>query len=530
MYREYFGLKEAPFSIAPDPHYFFISEGHREALAHLMYGVNSDSGFVLLTGEVGAGKTTVCRCLLKQIPSNCEVALILNPKVSSLELLASICDEFRIPYPKGHETIKDLVARINEFLIQTSEQGKKAILIIEEAQNLSVEVLEQVRLLTNLETDQRKLLQIIMVGQPELREILAKPELRQLSQRITARYHLGPLRSSEIAAYVDYRLSKAGLLRGQLFPVSLMRTLYDLTGGLPRLINVICDRALLGAYTQGKDSVDKTTLLTAASEVSGKLIRGRSNHSVYLWSLAAFLIVLFLLGSWYYLHRAKMSPRTGPVVASAGPMPSSSTTQADTLNALASREVAYLALFSAWGLAFNPKDSLTPCEQALVQGLRCQEGKADEETIRRMNKPILLRLVDSEGKDHYITVTALHGEEATYSSGGTSKTGLMKDITKAWRGDYVLLWRLPREYDDALKPGGSGPFVSWLDRQLALIEGRKQPARTKQVYDREMVQRVKVFQTASGLKADGIVGPTTVGHIILRNGTEGPVLDGRGVR
>jgi len=176
MYKEYFGLKEAPFSIAPDPHYFYISEGHREALAHLMYGINSDGGFVLLTGEVGTGKTTVCRCLIEQMPEDCEVAFILNPKLSSVELLAAICDEFRISYPKGTETVKDLVARINDFLFLIHETNRKAVLIIEEAQNLSVEVLEQIRLLTNLETSQRKLLQIIMLGQPELKKTLARTE------------------------------------------------------------------------------------------------------------------------------------------------------------------------------------------------------------------------------------------------------------------------------------------------------------------------------------------------------------------
>ncbi len=266
MYKEYFGLKEAPFSIAPDPHYFYISEGHREALAHLMYGINSDGGFVLLTGEVGTGKTTVCRCLIEQMPEDCEVAFILNPKLSSVELLAAICDEFRISYPKGTETVKDLVARINDFLFLIHETDRKAVLIIEEAQNLSVEVLEQIRLLTNLETSQRKLLQIIMLGQPELKKTLARPELRQLSQRITARYHLGPLAKHEIAAYVNHRLSVAGLVRGELFPSPVMNMLYGLTNGVPRLINVICDRALLGAYTQGIESVDKKREITVGAK------------------------------------------------------------------------------------------------------------------------------------------------------------------------------------------------------------------------------------------------------------------------
>ena len=211
MYKEYFGLKENPFSIAPDPHYFYMSEGHREALAHLVYGINSDGGFVLLTGEVGTGKTTVCRCLLEQLPENTEIAFILNPKLTVEELLATVCHEFGIRYPEGDRSNRVLVSAIYEYLLHIPERGRRAILVIEEAQLLSLEVLEQVRLLTNLETSQRKLLQIILLGQPELREMLAQPHFRQLSQRVTARYHLGPLSKDETSAYVNHRLSVAGL-------------------------------------------------------------------------------------------------------------------------------------------------------------------------------------------------------------------------------------------------------------------------------------------------------------------------------
>jgi general secretion pathway protein A len=302
MYRKYFGLKEAPFSIAPDPHYFYISEGHREALAHLIYGINSEGGFILLTGEVGTGKTTVCRCLLEQVPENCEIAFILNPTLSSVELLAAICDELRISYPRGNETIKDLVARIYDFLLHIHETSRRAILIIEEAQNLSIEVLEQIRLLTNLETSQRKLLQIIMLGQPELRKTLSKPQLRQLSQRITARYHLGPLGKHEIGPYVKHRLAVAGLVHSNLFPPPVINMLYSLTGGIPRIINVICDRALLGAYTEGKTRIDKNILAKAAQEIS---VKGKSRwqrKGINLWLTVAILIGLILAGSLYIVQ------------------------------------------------------------------------------------------------------------------------------------------------------------------------------------------------------------------------------------
>lgn len=526
MYKEYFGLKEAPFSIAPDPHYFYISEGHREALAHLMYGINSNSGFVLLTGEVGTGKTTVCRCLIEQMPEDCEVAFILNPKLSSVELLAAICDEFRISYPKGTETVKDLVARINDFLFLIHETDRKAVLIIEEAQNLSVEVLEQIRLLTNLETSQRKLLQIIMLGQPELKKTLARPELRQLSQRITARFHLGPLAKHEIAAYVNHRLSVAGLVRGELFPQPVMKMLYGLTNGVPRLINVICDRALLGAYTQGLESVDKKTLVTAANEVSGKRNNRWQQKTVYPWIAAIFLIALIVAGAAYYIQSLMHTTTREPTMASAKTVVNTSGEDKQSPTTLvSSRERAYQSLFNTWQITYDQKNSLTACEQAQKQGLFCHEGKGTLETLRQINKPVLLRLIDTQGKDYYLTLTSLHGDNVTYAMDNETKSGDINEIIRKWAGDYEILWRLPKEYTDTLKPGGSGPFVTWLDKQLASLEGKKARSRLKNIYDEEMVKKVKTFQTAAGLKPDGIVGPTTIAQLIIKTDSHGPMLD-----
>jgi type II secretory pathway predicted ATPase ExeA len=268
MYKEYFGLRELPFSIAPDPRYFYMSNQHREALAHLVYGINSDGGFILLTGEVGTGKSTVCRCLLEQIPSNFAIALILNPQLTVTELLATMCDELCIEYPMGNTSIKVFVDRINTYLLDAHSKGQKTVIIIEEAQNLSTQVLEQVRLLTNLETTKQKLLQIVMLGQPELNDMLSRPELRQLSQRITTRYHLSSLSKKEVTSYVKHRLSVAGTRSG-LFTPSSIRKLFSLSKGIPRLINLICDRALLGAYARGRDRVDRSMLSKAAREIFG---------------------------------------------------------------------------------------------------------------------------------------------------------------------------------------------------------------------------------------------------------------------
>jgi type II secretory pathway predicted ATPase ExeA len=295
MYLEYFGLKEAPFSIAPDPRYLYMSEQHREALAHLVYGVNSDNGFILLTGEVGTGKTTVCRCLLDQMQENCDTAFILNPKMTAEELLATICDELGISYPDGNISRKLFVDKINAYFLDANARGRRTILIIEEAQNLALDVLEQVRLLTNLETNQRKLLQIIMLGQPELREIFSRPELMQLSQRITARYHLCPLSRREVGTYVTHRLAVAGVIK-KLFPQGTIDKLYRLSGGIPRLINIICDRALLGAYVQGKDSVDRSTLVKAAMEVSGKGRDRIQSMRLLRWGLSGLVLIGFIVG------------------------------------------------------------------------------------------------------------------------------------------------------------------------------------------------------------------------------------------
>ncbi|CBL47061.1 General secretion pathway protein-related protein, ATPase [gamma proteobacterium HdN1] len=270
MYQEFFGLKEAPFSIAPNPHYLYMSKQHHEALAHLIYGVGRDGGFVLLTGEVGTGKTTICRCFLEQVPKDTDVAFILNPKLNAQQLLATICDELGISYIDDEISIKELVDYINQYLLESHANGRHTVLIIDEAQNLSPEVLEQLRLLTNLETYEKKLLQIVLLGQPELQDMFLRPDLRQLAQRVTARFHLKELESAELGPYVRHRLGVAG---GKditnIFPEKTLKKLYAITSGVPRVINLVCDRAMLGAYAQSQRSIDINTLENAAREILG---------------------------------------------------------------------------------------------------------------------------------------------------------------------------------------------------------------------------------------------------------------------
>jgi general secretion pathway protein A len=530
MYVEYFGLTKKPFSIVPDPHNFFLSAGHREALAHLLYGIKSDGGFVLLTGDIGTGKTTACRRLIELLPPDLEVAFILNPKLTVEELLATICDEFGISYPQGNQSIKVFVSLINDYLFQIHAQGRRAVLILEEAQNLKPEVLEQIRLLTNLETKEHKLLQMIMIGQPELKQLLAQPQLLQLSQRITARYHLGPLSKEEIPQYVNYRLSIAGMDRNRLFPPSTLKKLFRLSGGLPRLINVICDRALLGAFVQGKDQVDKKTLIEAAKEVSGDRGPQWLKSMIIQSILAVSLLVLFVaLGAAFYLNRSGSLPEvvTKMVVQPIDPIGKEILPIKDNLErpkdmtGEETKKKAYEAIFQEWRLAYRKGDL---CKQARPRGLQCLKDKGSLVMLRQMNKPAVLTLVDQKNEKYYAALTSLQGETATCVIGKETRTVDLKEIDRWWSGDYLLLWRAPSEYTEDFKPGSRGPMVNWLERHLTLALKRPVSAGQNQVYDGEMVGLVEKFQLAIGLMPDGIVGPRTIMPLMTAAGYDDPVL------
>jgi general secretion pathway protein A len=295
MYTGFFGLTSQPFSIAPNPDFLFLSPRHAEALAHLRYGLGEAGGFVLLTGEVGTGKTTVSRCLLQELTDQTEVAFILNPTLNELELLAAICDQLKIRYKKSDASLKMLTDKITNRLMKNHQAGKNTILIIDEAQHLQPAVLEQLRLLTNLETNTKKLLQVILIGQPELQQLLQRQDLRQLAQRITARYHLMPLTEQEVQQYISYRLQVAGCSR-PVFTSSAVKKLFQLSGGIPRLLNLICDRALLGGYSQQKALIDAGLVNQAASEVLAiKPQQDKAAWPVWLWPV--FTLVALGVGA-----------------------------------------------------------------------------------------------------------------------------------------------------------------------------------------------------------------------------------------
>ncbi|WP_455221742.1 AAA family ATPase [Kaarinaea lacus] len=544
MYDNYFGLKETPFTIAPDPRFLYMSERHREALAHLVYGFERDGGFVLLTGEVGTGKTTISRCLLEQLPGNSNVAMILNPKVNSQELLASICDELHIEYPEGNTSLKVFTDCINRSLLETNAQGRKTVVIIEEAQNLEMEVLEQLRLLTNLETNQRKLLQIIMIGQPELLELLARPELRQLEQRITARYHLLPLSQKDTIDYVKHRLEVAGL-REPVFSYVLLKKIYKYTKGIPRKINLLCDRAMLGAYVQNQRQIDKHILDRAAKEVFGSALETHSRPSlsgVQLGIAFATLILIVLGGYMVYQHqdnfvrlavniKSYFGGETAPAMEEA-----SAATRPEALDFLqlldlqtesASKATAFQALYAQWGeeLVDTRND---PCEIAQTKGLNCLTKNGDLQSLQMIDRPAVLRFLAGKDKSAYAALVALDDQSATLMIDGRQLKTTLVELESRWFGDYTVLWRLPPNYNGAIKVGTNGPDVQWLASQLATISGTLSGKESDTIgvvsYDASLIRKVKDFQAQEGLRSDGIAGAQTLIRINTIVGANVPRL------
>ncbi|HYP69096.1 MAG TPA: AAA family ATPase [Thiobacillaceae bacterium] len=537
MYLSYFGLAEAPFSIAPAPRYLYMSQRHQEALAHLLFGVNGEGGFVLLTGEVGTGKTTVSRCLLEQVPASCDVAYIFNPKLTVEELLSTICVEFGIACPPGNTSIKVFVDCINANLLDAHAKGRHSVLIIDEAQNLSADVLEQMRLLTNLETNERKLLQIILIGQPELATMLERPELRQLAQRIVARYHLGALTKAEVAAYVQHRLEVAGTQR-QLFPPAIMGRLHRLGGGIPRVTNVLCDRALLGAYAQGKERVDRATLEQAAREVSHPSLTQRRS----MWRSFAAGTALLAGGALAFAAFQRYQPDTkGAAMPQTVASPALPTTKVAGLrndakaptpvsDSLAwpageprarSKALAYAALLRAWGADYQGADA---CLQAESLGLRCRSGRGGLAELREANRPAILQMRDNQDQEFFATLTALGPKTATFAIGATTTTVALGALASQWSGYYSLLWRVPPAVQRIVQQGDRGPAVEWLSTQLAQVQGRTAKTGKDQVFDDDLTRQVRQFQFVQGLTPDGRVGPLTLMRLASAADQAAPTL------
>lgn len=552
MYTHFFNLKQSPFSIAPDPRYLFMSERHREALAHLLYGIGSGGGFVLLTGEIGAGKTTVCRCFMEQIPENCKLGYIFNPKLSVEELLLSICDEFGIalpPQPAGAVSVKGYVDAINAYLLASHAQARNNVLIIDEAQNLSAEVLEQLRLLTNLETSERKLLQIILIGQPELRGMLARPELEQLAQRVIARYHLGSLSEAETGTYIEHRLAVAGATAIAPFPRKLMGLVHKLTKGVPRRINLLCDRALLGAYVENQPQVSRTILKRAASEVfagadaapAGADARGAGAAGGVAGIAARWpLVAAGVLGgvaisalAWQLLSR-EAKPIV-PNAQAAAPAGAGSARPAGPTSAPAATPVAAIVapqpgidsaaalrqLAGLWGLTLVDGE---PCPTAARANLRCLQAKGGIEDLRLLDRPAMLKLHDDPAAPNYVLLTALDAGAATIvTAGGKPQTISLEALSARYDGEYVTYWRAPRSWRDEVRSGDHGPDVDWLAKRLSQIYDLPKP-QENQPLDATLRKRLTEFQTTQELKADGVAGPKTFIRLYQLGGVQEPRL------
>ena len=534
MYTTHFGLKESPFSITPDPKFLYLSSRHREALAHLLYGISGGGGFVQLTGEVGTGKTTICRYLLEQLPPDVDVALILNPKMTALELLATVCDELRISYPTGTTSLKVLVDSLDRHLLAAHARSRRTVLIIDEAQNLAVEVLEQIRLLTNLETAREKLLQIILIGQPELAQILERQELRQLAQRVTARYHLLPFSAPETRGYVLHRMEVAGQ-HELTFSESAVHEVHRRSGGVPRLINVICDRALLGAYAHDQRRIDARTVRLAAGEVLGRRLRPFYVRPL-LWGAAVSVATALAVGAWALIGPVGSAPVVVPAAlesrSPAGSLPAAIVTASDASRTAgrepvpskrlaellaeptlrSDKQTAFASMYALWGVDDGDKGR-TACERGRPDGLECLVRSGTWNRLRRLNLPAIVELTVPPGVKHYAAVTALGPDTATLEFADRKITLPLTEIDQFWDGSFVVLWRPPTPGLVSIGPASRGKDVEWLRGRLEALDGQPIASRKGDVFDDMLRERVVAFQRSRSLIPDGIAGEETLTHL-----------------
>jgi general secretion pathway protein A len=516
MYTSFFGLSEKPFAITPDPRYLYLSERHTEALAHLAYGISEAGGFIQLTGEVGTGKTTVLRSLLQQLPPHCDVALILNPRVTPAEFLLAICDELHVQVPPGSEaSVKALVDLLTHFLLDAHGRGRRIVLMVDEAQNLDADVLEQVRLLTNLETATQKLLQIILIGQPELREVLARPELRQLAQRITGRYHLEALKKGETLAYLRHRARVAGATR-DLFTAGAQREIHRLSGGVPRIVNVIADRALLGAYTREEPVVSGALVRRAASEVYGRPVLSPWLRWAALGGSVAGAILLgvVLFRAWPALEQPEAAAAATVAEESAAKAAPAATPQEPLAavlardDAAASMDSAFGSLFSLWGAAYQPGGAVA-CDQAAAHGLSCVWQRGSIAQLKLINRPAILALVDEQGAAHQVVLSGLDDAAAQLLVGGGKSRVPVAELADYWFGEFLVLWRPQAVELRPLRAGMRGDDVRWLREGLEQLSGLPASA-GGDYFDAELEQLVEGFQRSRRLAVDGIAGLQTL--------------------
>lgn len=536
MYTEFFGLNDKPFAITPDPRYLYLSQRHADALAHLIYGISESGGFIQLTGEVGTGKTTLIRSLLEQLPEKAEIALILNPQLTRSEFLEAICGELRVPLPPV-TSAKALIDSLNTHLLDAHAQGRRTVLIVDEAQNLSTELLEQVRLLTNLETAKQKLLQIILIGQPELRDQLAQRDMRQIAQRVTGRYHLEPLSREDTVAYVRHRMRVAGA-QAEVFTPAAVREIYRRSRGVPRLINTVADRALLAAYTRDCPRVDGRLVRQAAAEIFDRRFVRPWLRWVAAGGSGLAVAAVALSGLWQpveeRLRQAVVTAAPGqasePPAGEPTGEPIATPTPSDRAVPLAEllhnpqmsfdTDTAVNELFALWGVSYEPGNG-TACEQAARQQLRClfqESGSVSQ--LRRINLPAILSLASEQGTDHQVVLSMLGYDEAELTANGRVFRIRLADLTHHWFGDHLLLWRPELPNARHLTPGTRDEGVLWLREALTQILGVPLGNAESTLYDPQLEARVREYQRERMLAVDGIVGAKT--QIALSTDLAGP--------
>ena len=559
MYEKFFHFKKRPFSIAPDPGFLYMSDRHSEALAHLKYGLESEGGFVLVTGEVGTGKTTLLRNIIGEVPGDVDVAFILNPRLTVRELLQTICDELAIDYPtEDQHSVKPYIDTLNKHLLETHKQNRSTVVVIDEAQNLSPAVLEQLRLLTNLETNERKLLRIILVGQPELRAMLDRQELRQLSQRVTARYHLEPLNLRETRGYLAHRLTVSGG-NPNLFSTAASWNIHRHAGGIPRLINIIADRALLGAYADNKPRVDFLTSQKAAREALS------SKSAMWGWLSVAGALLLAAGAGWWLLNTP---PSEAKRQASVSNPPSTQTSTPDPREQVVSDRVteapvdpepvkdaeaftlvepvrattpapipqepgptttqlsqaqlpqpipgipfyrsqrrAFATMFGLWGITYAATDITVPCDYAPRFQLQCTKRVIDWSALQQLNIPVVMQLNGPDNQVFYATAISTSNQSVTLDQSGKRSVVSLDSLLQVWNGSVIALWPTPENYRGSLSQGSNEQAVRELRELLGNAINRD--LGNSRSFDERLSRALQEFQSTNKLASDGIAGPAT---------------------
>ncbi|MEZ8688937.1 AAA family ATPase [Vibrio splendidus] len=537
MYKEYFGFVEMPFSIVPNSRYLFLSQRHQEAMQNLQAGLGEGGGFAMLTGEVGTGKTTVAKAMLSSLDNQTQAGLILNPTFSNTDLLEAICDEFEVEYPE-QASLKQLSQAIHHFLLDSHAEGIQTLLVIDEAQHLAADVLEQLRLLTNLETDSRKLLKVLLVGQPELQQHLQTTQLRQLAQRITGRYHLLPLNTEETGKYIAFRLETAGGEQ-MLFSNRSIKLIAQYTHGIPRLINLVCDKALQLAFHDGEPLPNNETVNRAcqqvmsfqadvyhvekprASHVVPKLFQfaGIATLSVGL-AMATFNFAPSYINSWQSAEtssemktevsaQAQRSLVANEPQLVAEPKPSKFALPQDIQQHLmqgTNRSLAIKDLYTLWGYQSSLRDGLCLSEPQSV--FVCEQQQSNLDTLLELGVPVVLNLdIDQEP-----VFAVLYGaSEESVELLVNEKLLVMpkRTLKKIWQGDYVAIWKQPLR--ETLKEGYQGEAIALLDLLLSEVLG--EDVSGSDVFDYELKMKIEAFQMWQGMSVDGIAGKRTLARL-----------------